>query len=366
MNGEIQTTDLLERVRVFVTRYVEFASDQQADAVALWVAHSHAAEASFTTPYLSVLSAEPRSGKTTLLRVLAALCARSAKAASISEAALFRTIEQDKPTVFLDEIDALFGGNAADESSVIRCVGNQHELRRFNVFCPKVLAGIDNARFPQTVRDRSIVLRLRRGVPGSTEWWLPQDALPVAEGLREELEEWAEQSVEGLTSHRPEFPAELHARAAEGWWPLLSIADLAGGTWPHRAREAAKKLSGDFDVDEESRGVRLLADLRAVFGDERTMSSVDVLEQLNALEESPWGAWHEGAGLRPRDLGRLLRPFGIKTKNVRVDDDKILKGLHHDDLEAEWVRYLPDVPLQGQQGLHPSPMGTRVLPTLRM
>jgi hypothetical protein len=363
------TAELLEQVVAFVSRYVEFASEHQAVAVALWVAHSHVAEASFTTPYLAVLSAEPRSGKTTLLRVLSALCRNSVKAASISEAALFRTIEEDGPTLFLDEIDALFGGNterseplrallnagnACDESVVIRCVGNQHERRKFNVFCPKVLAGIDNARFPHTVRDRSIVLRLRRGIPGSTEWWLPQDALPHAERIHDELAAWAAENTEALARHRPEFPPELHARAAEGWWPLLAIGDLAGGDWPDRAREAAKALSGDFDADEESRGVRLLADLRTVFGNERTISSAEAVERLNGLEESPWGTWHEGTGMRQRDLARILKPFGIKTKDVRVGD-KTLKGFHRDDLEPEWSRYLGAEARQGQQARHPSP-----------
>ena len=73
--------------------------------------------------------------------------------------------------------------------------------------------------------------------------------------------------------------------------------------------------------------MRMLADLRTVFGDSRAMFTADVLERLNAMEESPWGAWHEGAGMRARDLGRVLRPFGIKTKDVRVGANKA-KGLH--------------------------------------
>jgi hypothetical protein len=370
------TAQLLEQVLAFVSRYVQFASEHQAVAVALWAAHSHIADAFFTTPYLAVLSAEMRSGKTTLLRALGALCARSLMAASISEAALFRTIEEDKPTLFLDEVDALFGGNsdrseplrallnagnARDESSVIRCVGNQHDRRVFNVFCPKVLAGIDNGRFPQTVRDRSIVLRLRRGVPGSTEWWLPQDALPLADPLRDALAVWAIENGDELKRHRPEFPLELHARAAEGWWPLLSIADLAGGDWPNRAREAAKALSGGFDVDEETRGVRMLADLRAIFGDARAMFTKTILDRLNALEESPWGAWHDGTGMRSTDLARVIKPFGIKTKKVRVGEETA-RGLHRDDLEGEWAAYLRGKGEQAEQGEHLRPQGNGNVP----
>jgi hypothetical protein len=35
------------------------------------------------------------------------------------------------------------------------------------------------------------------------------------------------------------LPSGLNDRAGEIWEPLLALADLAGGAWPGRAREAA-------------------------------------------------------------------------------------------------------------------------------
>jgi hypothetical protein len=62
-------------------------------------------------------------------------------------------------------------------------------------------------------------------------------------------------------------------------------------------------------AEDESRGVLLLTDLRGVFAESLTMFSRDVLDALNGLDESPWGAWHEGKGLRARDLAKRLKPF---------------------------------------------------------
>ena len=53
---------LLTEVEGFIRRFVVL-SDEQAAAVVLWVAHTHALAAAWATPYLSITSAEMESGK---------------------------------------------------------------------------------------------------------------------------------------------------------------------------------------------------------------------------------------------------------------------------------------------------------------
>jgi hypothetical protein len=87
-------------------------SEEQADAVALWVLHTHALPAADTTPYLAITSAEKRSGKTTLLEVLELLVARPWLTGRTTTAALVRKVDKvDKVTVLLDESDAAFNGD---------------------------------------------------------------------------------------------------------------------------------------------------------------------------------------------------------------------------------------------------------------
>jgi hypothetical protein len=62
------------------------------------------------------------------------------------------------------------------------------------------------------------------------------------------------------------MPDGVTDRAADVWEPLLAIADAAGEDWPKLAREACTELvTAAKTTDSGSLGVRLLADLRAVF-----------------------------------------------------------------------------------------------------
>ena len=57
---------LLDVVEHHVRRYVVLSADQ-AGAIALWIAHTHAFAAAHATPYVSITSPEMQSGKTRLL-----------------------------------------------------------------------------------------------------------------------------------------------------------------------------------------------------------------------------------------------------------------------------------------------------------
>jgi putative DNA primase/helicase len=105
------------------------------------------------------------------------------------------------------------------------------------------------------------------------------------------------------------------------WESLLAIADMAGGRWASRARAAAIDLASGENA-EESAGVQLLADTRLVFEREGVdkISSADLAAALAQLEESPWGDWH-GKPLEARGLARILRPYKIKPKGLRIGDE---------------------------------------------
>jgi hypothetical protein len=62
----LEVGEVLDAVAGTVRQYVVM-TEHQADAVALWVAHTHALDAADASPYLSITSAEKESGKTRLL-----------------------------------------------------------------------------------------------------------------------------------------------------------------------------------------------------------------------------------------------------------------------------------------------------------
>ena len=270
---------ILDDVVHFVRRFVVL-SENQADALALWIAHTHAFEAADATPYLTVTSAEKRSGKTRLLEVAELLVREPLPTANISDAALFRAIEAKTPTLLLDEVDAIFG-NKAREREELRGLLNagyrrgalaqrmggsrMSELQTFRVFCPKAFAGIGDC-LPDTITDRAIALRLERKTREErVERFRRREVVPAAEELRDRLADWLEPQLEELRNGWPSLPEELDDRAHDVWEPLFAIADLAGEAWPERARRVAVALSGKGAREDESLTARLLRDVHSVF-----------------------------------------------------------------------------------------------------
>jgi len=138
----------------------------------------------------------------------------------------------------------------------------------------------------------------------------------------------------------------LEDRAADTWEPLIAIADLAGGDWPSRARTAATLMTAAEAQQEEdtSASVRLLGDLREVFGDDDALYSTTILDRLHKLEDAPWGDWY-GRLLSTRELAKLLRPYQVRARNLRERGGEPRKGYTRADLHEPWARYLPLHPL---------------------
>ena len=348
----IELGELLDELAGFVRRFVVM-STAQCDAAALWIAHTRCFDASEQTPYLAISSAEKRSGKTRLLEVLELLVARPWLTGRVTAAVLARKVDAEKPTLLLDESDAAFNGDK-EYAEALRgllntghrrggkstvCVGQGAEMgyKDFSTYCPKAIAGI--GRLPDTVADRSLPIRLERRAPGETaERFRRRDAELEALPLVAVLEQLAG-LVSVLEDARPDLPAELDDRAQDAAEPLLAIADRAGRDWPKRARRALVELHGGREIEDESSGVRLLDDIRAVFGDDDRITTTVLLDRLTELEESPWGEWF-GKPLTSRGLSRLLKPYTIKSRAIRVDE-KVSRGFLREQFERSWAQYLP-------------------------
>lgn len=185
---------------------------------------------------------------------------------------------------------------------------------------------------PDTITDRSIRVAIKRKTAAETvEKFHRRHAEAETAPLRELAEAWGEAHAEELLEAEPHLPAGLNDRASEAWEPLLAIADLAGGEWTLNARQSALALVGD-ETDEPSPGVRLLAKLRDVFEGQEAMATTAILVAVNDDDELPFGGWRHGDGLDPRGLSRLLKPYAVKSRTIRVDGSTP-KGYRREQLE---------------------------------
>ncbi|MFC1917206.1 DUF3631 domain-containing protein [Chloroflexota bacterium] len=347
---QMDGTTILGSIVTFIRRFV-ILSQQQADAITLWVIHTHAFNAADTTAYLNIYSPEKRSGKTRLLEDLELLVARPWFTGRVTAAVLSRKIDKECPTLLLDESDAAFKGEK-EYSETLRallntgyrrggvssvCTGQGANIgyKDLSTFCPKAIAGI--GKLPDTVADRSIPIILKRRAPDeSVERFRRRKVEQEAFSLRQQIVKWVEQAQ--LTDSEPDIPLQLDDRAADCWEPLLAIAYAVGNDWPRRARDAAIALMNGEEREDESLGVKLLSDIKFVFGNDEQISSADLVSKLLQIEESPWGDIR-GKILDTRRLAYLLKPYYIRPVTIRINE-KTPKGYRKADFEDAWSRYL--------------------------
>jgi hypothetical protein len=332
--------------------------DPAAVAVTLWIAHAWTFDRDrlAASPYLSVSSPEMQSGKTRTLEVLTLLVPKPWLASNPTVSTLFRTIEDECPTLMIDEADKLFGAtggsaqrslqgllNAGNRRGVtmprVETINKQRVVVKYRIFCPKVLAGI--GRLPPTIADRSIPIRLQRKLPTERvkKFW-HDTANRAAQPIRQAF---ATLEADKLPMRRVAVPHALSDRAAEGWEPLLRVAELAGDPWPKLGRQAAITLS--VTDDAPTLGLLLLRDLRAVFDNARKERKEDrlatavILHELRAMDESPWSVKGLGAYM----LASMLSPYAIRPHQYRDGKGReapVVRGYERKDFEQVWLRWL--------------------------
>lgn len=249
---------LLNDVEAFLARFVAYPSDAARVAHTLWIAHAWFMDCWEATPRLAFLSTEPGSGKSRCLEVTEPLVPNPIHAVNVTPTYIFRKISDKEglPTILFDEVDTVFnskgGGNETLRgvlnagyrrgATAGRVLGTSVE--ELPAYCAVALAGLGN--LPDTIMTRSVIVRMRRRPEGAdVESWRPRTVAPEASALYSRLQYWAATNKANVTW--PALPEGIADRNADVWEPLISVADLAGGNWPMRARAAALYLIAGAD-----------------------------------------------------------------------------------------------------------------------
>ena len=193
---------------------------------------------------------------------------------------------------------------------------------------------------------RSVIVNMRRRAPNETvEPFQRRLALEAGEELRRRLELWASTILDQVRDQFPEMPEGIADRNADVWEALLSVADAAGGQWPTCSRVAAVALVGASRRGEGSLGIRLLTDIRTVFGERESLRTKDLLNGLINMDESVWADSYKGKPMTDRGLAMRLRCYEISSKDIRWGE-LVCKGYDKADFLDAWERYLPRPPRQ--------------------
>jgi hypothetical protein len=353
-NIPVDPSQMVADVERFIRKFVVMP-DAAYLPVTIWVIGTYTVESFDAYAYLALLSPAKRCGKTRLLEVLEQMVNGPWRGTAPTAAALYRMMEET-PTLLLDEVEALSSKVKSESTQAIlailnaghrkgatipRCDGPNHELKHFPVFGPKAFAAI--GRLPDTLIDRSIVITMQRRTKGqSVERFLMARATAEAKPIHDAVASFAgthqaaiEEAYKRLMGEDLEF---LTDRDADLWIPLFAICTVSVPDRLAELKGCAISLSGakSGDDEDDSYPLKLLTDIKAVWpGGEEHLDTATLIEKLKALEESPWTE-HE---LSPRKVAKMLRPFGVKSRNIRVGQ-RIPKGYDYDALKSAFDRYL--------------------------
>ena len=265
--GEIvkPNEDIWEAVHGFIYRHADLPDERLYDLITAWIFATWIPENWTSVPYLHLIGPK-NSGKTRLLEVLKVLCYRGLLSASTSESALFRCIEEYKPTLLIDESEIY---NAEGRSTVqnilnsgyrrgqvVMRTGSREEgftLDLFKVFGFKALSGTGG--FKDTLESRAIRISMEKNIR-PVEDFLDEGK---AKELRSMLLYWRFQrladmgDVVAVVAVSPRVsPPELSfcdGRHKELYTPLVLISNHGRGNIVSYAKDAYALM-----IDEESSG----------------------------------------------------------------------------------------------------------------
>jgi len=354
-DASTQLGDILSRIIALLKRYL-ILPEYGYETIALYIVQTYLVyDIGTFAPLLVLRSPEMQSGKTSTMDLLGDLVNNPLAAANVSPAALYRRMSDSNPTVLLDEVDTFLkqksesaeairgiinAGHRKGRYSVVLRVTEKGAVQEFNVFSPKILAGIGSVA--PTIQDRAIVLTLRRKLPSErTQRLRIARIASELEEFRLEIAEVANEVRDQVAAVDPRVPQDLSDRAADNWELLFGIAETAGGYWPETARRASLTL-GAQNTMEDSVQVQLLRDI-AEFASEDPRNiwpSADLVEYLLTCDHAPWPHYAKGQPLTPQNLAAILRSFGIIPTKIACEGTKV-RGYRREWVDDAFKRSLP-------------------------
>lgn len=341
---------LANAVEVTFREFMSFPDEYAYTASVLWVMHTHLRTVTgeflpYITPRLYFGSNKAGCGKSLATELATRMSYNGRLIAEPTPPSVTTMLNVDMATPGLDEIDLLFGtGRGKGQMRTILNSGykkgalvtrqRSDEVDWQNCHGPVAMNGKNANRFLnhpnfETLRSRSISIVLERKKPGAyVNRWDPEVHEGRLHGLMGRLKQWGLANGRDIVKINVEaiIPPEIDNRDREIWKVLFQVSEHLGGDWPQRCELAAKAhVLGDHQLITDHENVdpyeELLTNVKACFADDESfLSTVDILDRLDELEE-PTQLRNEWVGFKGATMG-LSRGLSVHNiKHVRVSRD---------------------------------------------
>lgn len=235
--SSIDSPLVYSKIKETISYYMDVKDERIFDVVTCWVIGTYCYELFESYGYL-YFHALRESGKSKFKKILRLIGFNGQEASSISEASFFRTIENTKGVLAIDEYermdtdrkkstDLLLNAGIEKGASVKRVdkVGNKQVNRDFDVYCPKIICNITG--LDPVTQTRCITIRLSK-TANEKGGRKPKTNDPVWQELRNlcyrfVMDHWSE--VKEICEN---YKSPLKNRDEDVWTPVLVLAKFFG------------------------------------------------------------------------------------------------------------------------------------------
>ena len=351
----VNPREIAEEILTLFSQFI-VADKKQLEVMVMWCIATWFIEQTTVATRIIFTAPDKGCGKTVALTTMGLLCKKQLQAANISPSSFFRLVEQENPTIMLDEADTLSNNNkdmfrllnaghtkASATIIISEEVNGKRQPTAFRCFAFAALAGIKlEKKLPGPLLSRSIKIILRKKKPTEQVKKLRRASKERFKVLQSKLARLAQDCGEKFRKLEPDL-GKLDNRDEDNWEPLLAVAELCGGDWPKNIMKTAVELSENADA--ESIEVKLLRDIRTVFKSRKTsrLATNALLADLCRLEEAPWSTFRRGEAMNPKQLAYRLEAFGIRSTQLgKNGTSKNLRGYKLTNFQDAFDRYLEE------------------------
>lgn len=290
--------------------------------VAAFVVSTWFIELLAVAPYLALVG-PPRSGKTTLLRVLSLLCRRALLTSDISSAAFYEVYEKLTPTLLVDETLTAANNRVFFhllKTGTTRGLVTFRKGRSFKAFGPKVISWTELPNDP-ALNSRCVIISMqettRTDLARPTDKWI----LDAADILRMRLLQCRFENYKSLSLPKIERDERLHSRTRDLYQalalPFGRDADLCGSL--------VRLFEDQQEINREPLPPAAIVVLRALyeyihaFPKRKKCANKDLTETVNSQLDLQGETYQ----LNAHEVGRALTSLGL-TNRKRTNEGYVL------------------------------------------
>jgi hypothetical protein len=241
MTGMRQGSDeVFHAVREHIKKYVFFKNDDIYTVLAIWAMGTYVYRIFSYFPYIHI-NAEKGSGKSMLMEVLCGLCFNGDMSVGSTEAVIFRKVNNNSPTLFLDEAESFNKSKSQKMRAILGVLNSGYsqtgkvsrveagKVVNFYTYSPKMFAGIEE--LTDTLLDRSIKIYMVKKLATESVDKYDKIGKASADTIRDQLYCWGLNEGPRVWDKYEHDLATLpylqsiSNRQHDVWAPLLIIGD---------------------------------------------------------------------------------------------------------------------------------------------